>query len=121
MLPAAPAISASTLPLPCWSEAERAGVKNFVYTSSIAALGKNFISWYDIACMAKEMPPESKSQIIASDEEGHHALYGVGKMERVFGLSFDSGEDLKDHIAWNPERAKAAKEGKEVHNVLHVW
>lgn len=85
------------------------------------ALGKNFISWYDIACMAKEMVPESKSQIIASDEEGHHALYGVGKMERVFGLSFDSGEDLKDHIAWNLARAKAAKEGKEVHNVLHVW
>ena len=96
-------------------------MKNFVYTSSTAALGKNFISWYDIACMAKEMPPESKSQIIASDEEGHHALYGVGKMERVFGLSFDSGEDLKNHIAWNLERAKAAKEGKEVHNVLHVW
>ncbi len=83
--------------MPCWSEVERAGVKNFVYTSSIAALGKNFISWYDIACMAKEVTPESKSQIIAYDE------------------------DLKDHIAWNLERAKAVKEGKEVHNVLHVW
>ena len=68
-----------------------------------------------------EMTPESKSQVIASDEEGHHALYGVGKMERVFGLSFDSHEDLKDHIAWNLARAKAAKEGKDVHNVLHVW
>ena len=85
------------------------------------ALGKNFISWYEIACMAKEMTPGCTSQIIATEEEGHHPLYGVGKMERVFGLCFDSGEDLKDHIAWNLARAQAAKEGKETHNVLHVW
>ena len=86
------------------------------------ALSHNFVSWYDIACVAKEMVPESPSKIIAPDEEEvAPSLYGVGKMERVFGLKFDAWEDLREHIAWNVERAKAEAAGQKVHNVLHVW
>ena len=43
--------------------------------------------------------PDSPSRITATDEEGPHPLYGVGKMERVFGLKFDGWEDLREHIA----------------------
>jgi len=86
------------------------------------ALGRNFISWYDIACMAKKMVPESRSRIIAVDEEdSEHSYYCVDKLERVFGLSFDGGDDLREHVAWNLERARAEKRGEAVHNVLHVW
>ncbi len=85
------------------------------------ALGRRFVSWYDIALMAKELMPESPSKIIASDEEGHHNLYCVDKMERVFGLSFDGGDDLREHMAWNLERVKAIKRGEAVHNTQHEW
>ncbi|MBQ9993226.1 MAG: NAD(P)-dependent oxidoreductase [Clostridia bacterium] len=85
------------------------------------ALGRNFISWYDIACIAKELSPEYTGRIIATDEEGEHALYCVDKMQRVFGLSFDGGDDLREHIEWNLRRARAAKRGEAVHDVLHVW
>ena len=85
------------------------------------ALGRNFISWYDIACIAKELSPEYTGRIIATDEEGEHSLYCVDKMQRVFGLSFDGGDDLREHIEWNLERARAAKRGETVHDVLHVW
>ncbi len=86
------------------------------------ALGSNFVSWYDIALMAKEMSPDSTSRIFASDsEDPKHNLYNVAKLRRVFGLSFDSREDLREHIAWNLERARAEKRGEPVHDILHVW
>ena len=85
------------------------------------ALGKNFVSWYDIACMAKEMVPESTSRIFASDEEGEHSLYCVDKMNSMFGLSFDSSEDIKEHLEWNIQRAKDVKMGKEIHSTLHEY
>ena len=85
------------------------------------ALGRNFISWYDIALAAKEMMPLSKSNIIATDEEGEHYYYNVSKMERVFGLSFDGWDDIKEHLRWNIERALAQKNGENLHSTLHEF
>ncbi len=85
------------------------------------ALGNRFITWYEIALAAKEMMPGYTGTITAKGEKGTPDLYRVEKMEKVFGLSFDGWDDLKDHIRWNLERAIAEKEGKEVHNFLHVW
>lgn len=85
------------------------------------ALGTKFVSWGDIARMAKELVPESTSEIIETGEKKTPSYYGVGKMERVFGLRFDGDEDLKDHVAWNIERARRELNGETVHNVYHVW
>lgn len=85
------------------------------------ALSRNFITWHDIACAAKEMTPGCSSVITAVGEAGEPNLYCVDKMERMFGLSFDGWEDLREHIAWNLERAKAMAAGQSVHDVLHVW
>ena len=71
--------------------------------------------------MAKELVPESTSEIIEVGEKKTPSYYGVGKMERVFGLRFDGDEDLKDHVAWNIERARRELNGETVHNVYHVW
>ena len=85
----------------------------------IFALGRNFVSWYEIACMAKELMPESGSRISSPSAEKHHPCYDVSKLEKVLGLSFDSREDLREHIAWNLERAIAKAAGNEVHNTNH--
>lgn len=85
------------------------------------ALGTKFVSWGDIARMAKELVPESTSEIVEVGEKKTPSYYGVGKMERVFGLRFDGDEDLKDHVAWNIERARRELNGETVHNVYHVW
>lgn len=73
------------------------------------ALGKNFISWYEIALMAKDMYPQSKSVITPTDEKGEEYRYCVDKIEKYFGLSFDSGEDIKEHIRWNLDEALKRK------------
>ncbi len=83
------------------------------------ALGRNFVSWYEIACMAKEMMPESPSRISSPEYERPHPLYDVGKIEQYFGLSLDSREDLKEHVRWNLERAKARAAGQEVTDTNH--
>jgi len=85
------------------------------------ALGTKFVSWGDIARIAKELVLESTSEIIEVGEKKTPSYYGVGKMERVFGLRFDGDEDLRDHIAWNIERARRELNGETVHNVYHVW
>ena len=85
------------------------------------ALGTKFVSWGDIARIAKELVPESTSEIIEVGEKKTPSYYGVGKMERVFGLRFDGDEDLRDHIVWNIERARRELNGETVHNVYHVW
>lgn len=87
------------------------------------ALGTKFVSWEQIARWAKEMVPESTSEIIVDDVgwDGKISYYGVAKMEKVFGLAFEGDEDLKDHVAWNVERARKILAGEEVHNVYHVW
>ncbi len=85
------------------------------------ALGQNYITWYEIACMAKEMVPESPSRIIAEGEPEAPSLYCVDKIDRVFGLRFDGGDDLKEHIAWNLERARAKLAGEDVYNPVHSY
>jgi len=72
------------------------------------ALGNTFTSWEQIAKIALELCPESKSQIVLNDL-GWGAdpyLYNVKKMERDFGLSFDSQMELKEHVKWCLDEAK---------------
>ena len=63
--------------------------------------------------------PGSASKILSPTEEGHHALYDVSKIERYFGLSFDSREDLKEHVKWNMDRARAKAAGEDVSDTNH--
>lgn len=76
------------------------------------ALGNRYITWHEIALAAREMVPQYKGTITAHGEKGTPEMYVVDKMKRVFGLSFDGWDDLKDHIRWNLDQAKAAKESK---------
>jgi len=71
------------------------------------ALGNVFTSWEQIAKIALEFFPESKSEIVLNDLGwgAEPFLYNVKKMERDFGLSFDSQKDLREHIKWNVEEA----------------
>lgn len=85
------------------------------------AMGTQFVTWGDIARAAKELVPESTSQIIETGERKAPDHCDVSKMERVFGLKFRGDEELRDHIAWNIERARKELNGEPVHNVYHVW
>lgn len=85
------------------------------------ALGTKFVSWGDIARMAKALVPESRSEIVETGERRKPSYYGVEKMERVFGLRFDGDEELEEHVAWNIDRARRALSGEPVHDVYHVW
>ena len=75
------------------------------------ALGNIFTSWEQIAKITLELYPESKSEIIFKDLNWSKdpVLYCVKKMERDFGFSFDSQEDLREHIKWNIEEAVKRK------------
>ncbi len=84
-------------------------------------LGTTFTSWGEIAKIAKEMIPESTSVITIRETGEKPAYYNVHKMKEVFGLEFDATEDLKEHIAWNVERARKIAAGEEIVNVYHVW
>jgi hypothetical protein len=59
-------------------------------------------------------PPEGEIKITPK-------MYGVKKMETVFGLSFTGDEDLPDHIRWNLDWARDIRDGKEIPNPYHVW
>jgi len=75
------------------------------------ALGNMFTSWEKIAQMALELFPGSKSEIALNDL-GWGAdpyLYCVKKMEKDFGLSFDSQKDLCEHVKWCIEEAAKQK------------
>ncbi len=87
------------------------------------ALGKKFVSWVDIANMALELVPASTSKVIDSSEGVRKEIsyYNASKMERVFGLSFEGDEELRSHVAWNVERARAELNGEAVYNAYHVW
>ncbi|MDR2578006.1 MAG: NAD(P)-dependent oxidoreductase [Chitinispirillales bacterium] len=67
------------------------------------ALGNMFTSWEQIAQIALEEYPTSKSEIILEDLGwgAEPMRFDVGKMERDFGLSFDSQKNLREHIKWN--------------------
>ncbi|MCL2209891.1 MAG: NAD(P)-dependent oxidoreductase [Treponema sp.] len=72
------------------------------------ALGNIFTSWEQIAKITLELYPESKSEIVFTDLNWSETpvLYCVKKMERDFGLSFDSQSDLREHLKWCLERAR---------------
>jgi UDP-glucose 4-epimerase len=81
------------------------------------ALGTEYTTWERIAQIAIEYYPESKSEITLNDLHwsAEPILYNVRKMERDFGLSFDSQKNLRDHIKWNVDEAlrrKTANTGK---------
>jgi UDP-glucose 4-epimerase len=75
------------------------------------ALGTVFTTWERIAEIALEYYPESKSKIALNDLgwSAELMMYNVKKMERDFGLSFDSRKDLKEHIKWNIDEAVKRK------------
>ncbi|MDR3247825.1 MAG: NAD(P)-dependent oxidoreductase [Treponema sp.] len=87
------------------------------------ALGQTYTHWEDIARWAVEMTPGTKTKI--SHPEGSEKKkpnhVNVDKIKRVFGLSFDAAEDLKDHMRWNLERERRVLAGEKVHDVYHVW
>jgi UDP-glucose 4-epimerase len=66
------------------------------------ALGNVFTSWEQIAKIAYEFYPQSKPQIVLNDAgwSADPDLFCVKKMERDFGLSFDSQADLREHVRW---------------------
>lgn len=69
-------------------------------------LGNRFISWNELAKYAAEITPEYTGKITSPYEKGDPTCYSVEKMKKVFGLSFDGWDDLKDHIKWNLEEAR---------------
>jgi len=75
------------------------------------ALGNIFTSWEQIAKIALELYPESKSEIVFTDLNWSETpvLYNVKKMERDFGFSFDSQKDLREHVRWNLDEAGKGK------------
>ena len=75
------------------------------------ALGNVFTGWDKIAKIALELYPQSKSEIVYTDLNwsSEPVLYCVKKMEREFGLSFDSQNDLREHIKWNIDEALKRK------------
>ncbi len=85
------------------------------------ALGTEFVSWAQIAGWAKEMIPGCTAGITVEKSGRAPVHYDVSKMEQVFGLSFRGDEDLKEHVAWNLERAEKILAGEAVHDVYHVW
>jgi UDP-glucose 4-epimerase len=75
------------------------------------ALGTKYTTWERIAQIALEYYPESSSEIMLNDLHwsAEPVLYDVGKMERDFGLSFDSQRNLREHIKWNIDEAVRRK------------
>ncbi|MCL2811004.1 MAG: NAD(P)-dependent oxidoreductase [Clostridia bacterium] len=98
-------------------------VESELNEESFFALGSRFTSWVEIAQMALACVPDSKSKIIVPEGEELRApwLYDVGKIKRVFGLSFDATEALREHVRWNVERERCVLAGEAVHDVYHVW
>lgn len=89
----------------------------------ILGLGRSWTSWADIARMAIELVPESESKVVSpgGDLPGNPSRISVGKMERLFGLSFDATDALREHVRWNVERERLVLAGEPVHDVTHVW
>ena len=59
--------------------------------------------------------------LLLGDEKRGIAIPPKGAFSELFGLAFEGDEDLKDHVAWNVERARKILAGEDVHNVYHVW
>jgi UDP-glucose 4-epimerase len=87
------------------------------------ALGETYTSWAEIARMTVACVPNSNSRILPPIRDnlpkpGH---INVEKLKKVFGLSFDAIENLREHVRWNVEREKKVLAGEKVHDVYHVW
>jgi len=87
----------------------------------IFALGNNFTRWADIAQMALDMTPASTSKLLLEPEAPHSYRYIVDKMEKLFGLSFDATDDLRDHMAWNLDRARRHLAGEDLYSHTHEY
>jgi nucleoside-diphosphate-sugar epimerase len=97
-------------------------VESEVNKETFMALGKKFVSWAEIAQMAVELTgSSSKVNILNADQDRKPAYYNVDKMERVFGLSFEGNEDMREHIRWNIDRAHRILTGEQIDDVYHVW
>ena len=73
------------------------------------ALAAEFVTWERIAEIALEEYPESTSTIEAEDKgwDSTPTLYGVAKVKQVFGLEFQGEEEIRAHMKWSLENAKA--------------
>jgi len=87
----------------------------------IFALGNRFTTWADITRMALELTPESTSKLILTPDSPDSYRYKVDKMERLFGLSFDATDDLREHMRWNLDRARKKLAGEELYSVTHEY
>ena len=97
-------------------------VESDLRNETFMALGKKFVSWAEIAQIAIHLTDSSSKIIVPNaDEERKLSYYNASKMQRVFGLSFEGDEDLKDHIQWNLDRARKILAGEQIHDVYHVW
>ncbi len=85
------------------------------------ALGNRFTTWDEIAQMALDMTPESTSKIILTPDNWLPYRYKVDKMEKLFGLSFDATEELREHVRWNLERARRELAGDPLPSVTHEY
>ena len=87
----------------------------------IFALGNRFTTWADIARIALELTPESTSKLVLIPDSPPSYRYKVDKMERLFGLSFDATDDLREHVRWNLDRARQKLAGEELYSVTHEY
>jgi hypothetical protein len=87
----------------------------------IHALGSKYITWGEISQMALEMAPESTSKVILEPDDWTLYRYKVDKMERLFGLSFDATDEIRDHMRWNLDRARRSLAGEKLHSVTHEF
>jgi len=87
----------------------------------IFALGNRFTTWADITRMALELTPESTSKLVLIPDSPSSYRYKVDKMERLFGLSFDATDDLREHMRWNLDRARQKLAGEELYSVTHEY
>jgi UDP-glucose 4-epimerase len=87
----------------------------------IHALGNRYTTWGEIAQMALEMTPQSTSKVILEPDDWTLYRYKVDKMERLFGLSFDATDELREHMRWNLDRARRALAGEELYSVTHEY
>jgi len=87
------------------------------------ALGKKFVSWFDIAKLTAACVPGYMGNISVPKGEVKQTprYYNVDKMEQYFGLRFDGDEDLMEHVQWNVDYAKRLISGEQVHDPYHVW
>jgi UDP-glucose 4-epimerase len=86
-------------------------------------LGEIYTSWAEIARWTIACVPGAKSKVLPPPGETPRSPVHtkVDKIKRVFGLSFDAGAELKEHVRWNVDRERRVLAGEKVHDVYHVW